>query len=130
MIADVSDVRTLGRLPAEAKLSGDVISPHLAAAGRKLTRWLGDYAATTGDDREACKEAECCLCMYYLLPVLNTFYTEGMTTLQKEIGEMDFLFHGPDDLETLKADWLDRAKEAVDHLMASADTPTSDWVVI
>lgn len=112
-LASVLDVRTFGKLPEAAKLDDSVIQPHLESAVRELTGWIGDYSASTGDKAAACIEAESCICMNYLLPVLNTFYTEGLAAVQKEMGELDLVFHSVSDLERLQAYWMRRARTRV-----------------
>lgn len=112
-LSAISDVREIGNLPPVAKLADAVIAPHLAAAGRELASWIGDYSGSTGDKLADCKEAECCICMAYLLPVLNTLYTQGVTTLQRELGSLDIMFSSPDDQKTLVEMWLDRAHSRV-----------------
>jgi hypothetical protein len=131
-LATPDDVRDIGRLPAtEAQLGEDVIVPHLDAAARELCRWLGDYETTTDRDKKAaCIEAECCLAMANLLPVLNTFYTAGLPTLQKELGDLDFIFHNPDDLQKIISAWRSRAYNAVAFYQYVADDPTANWVAI
>jgi hypothetical protein len=111
-LSSIAEVRTLGRLPDAIKLPDMFIQPHLDAANRELIRWIGDYSGVTGSQIAQCKEAEGCLCIAYLLPVMNTFFTQGAITIQKEIGDMDFLFHSPDDLEKLIEYWMNRAKKA------------------
>jgi hypothetical protein len=123
MFAIVQDVRDLGRLPPAAKLPDAEIDPHLEAAGRELKRRIGEYE--TGADAEkieACTEAECCLCMAYLLPVLNTFFTQGIAGLQKEIGETDFQFHSVDDLKKLADLWTERAMNRVKAYITESGT--------
>ena len=112
-LATIQDVRDIGNLPDSTKLDDSVLQPHLDAAGRMLFKWIGSYLGSTGDKRTRCIEAESCLTMYYAIVVLNTFFTEGITTLQKEIGDMDFLFHRPEELETIRMFWWDRARDAV-----------------
>lgn len=116
-LATLENVRAIGNLPVAAKLPDAVLSPHLERGARELAKWVGSYSAATGDFRAACIDAECCLTMYYSLPVLNTFFTQGITTLQKEVGEMDFLFHNPDDLEKVRRMWWDRARDDVDDYL-------------
>lgn len=131
MIAYVADVRVVGGLPDDTeKLPDHKIRPHLKAAGRELTQWIGDYDGLTGADRESAREAECCLCMYYLLPVLNTFYTQGISGLQKEIGEMDFVFHSPDDLGQIRASWMERARKAVARISNDDGDSGPRWYAI
>lgn len=115
MFAKIQDVREMGKLPGSDRLSDSLISPHLEAAGRELTRWIGAYDSgpVLDDVRAACLEAECCICMAYLLPGMNTFYTEGIAGLQKEIGESEFQFHSVNDLKNLAGMWMQRARKAV-----------------
>jgi len=112
-IGTIQDVRDIGNLPDSTKLDDSILEPHQNSAARLLKKWIGAYETSTGDRKSRCIEAESCLTMYYSIPVLNTFFTEGVTTLQKEIGEMDFLFHRPDELETIRQFWYDRARDAV-----------------
>ena len=114
-LATTTQVRELGGLPTA--VTDSKITPQQGPACRELTRWVGDYSSATGTMLADCIEAEICLTMYYLLPVLNTFFTQGVSTLQKEIGEMDFLFHNPDDMEKVRDMWLDRARGAVSDYM-------------
>jgi len=130
-LATINDVRQLGRLPDSSKLPDEYIQPHLDAAERELTRWIGNYSDAGGDKLNACIEAECCICIAYLLPVLNTFYTQGITSLQKELGEMDFLFHSPSDLEKLQNQWLERARNRVaDYITSNKEKPVIGWYAI
>lgn len=125
-VGTISDVRTLGRLPDSVKLPDAVITPHLASAARELAGWVGDYSGADGDMLDALKEAEGCLCMAYLLPVLNTFYTQGLSTLQKEMGDMDFLFHSPNDLDRVIERWRDRARLAAGpYILADASSSSA-----
>jgi len=131
-LAFSTDVREVGRLPDQ--LTEAVIRPHLDAAARELARWIGDYEAeAAGDDgiseakRAAVVEAECCITMAFGVPVWNTFYTAGMASLTKEVGEMDFIFHSPRDLDGVVRRWMDRARGAVADYLAESDL---GWVAI
>ena len=112
-LSTASDVRALGNLPPVGKLPDAIIQPHLDSAGRELKTWIGDYSAATGEKVADCKEAECCICLAYLLPVLNTLYTNGVVSLQKEIGDVELMFHSPEDLQLVAERWLARAKARV-----------------
>jgi len=118
-LSSASDVRELGKLPDSSKLSDPVIDIQLEAAARELTSWIGTYSAATGEKALACIEAECCICMVYLLPVLNTFYTEGLAGVQKEMGEMDLLFHSVSDIERLQEYWIKRARTRVSSYVST-----------
>jgi hypothetical protein len=111
--SEIDDVRALCKLPAKERLADAVIDPHLLAAGRELERWIGAYSHFTGIAYDNAVEAECCLAMFFLLPGMNTFYTQGATTLQKELGEMDFTFDKPEDLKIRRDMWYERAERAV-----------------
>lgn len=121
-ISTISEVRALGNLPASAKLGDPIIQPHLDSASRELTVWIGDYSSATGDKLADCKEAEQCITMAYLLPVLFTLYTNGATTIQKELGEIELMFHTPDDMEKVVKQWLDRAKSRTINYINSGGT--------
>lgn len=119
-LATTDEVRTFGRLPDATKLVDDDIIPQLDAAARELASWLGAYETT--DDvakQDACIEAECCICVAYLLPVLNTFHTQESTVMQRQIGDTDFLFHGPEDIGTYQEYYMDRARHRVAQYMAA-----------
>lgn len=119
--ATIAEVRVLGGLPDATKLPDAKITPHLNRAARELARWIGDYSDATGNKLEDCKEAEGCLTMYYLLPVLNTFFTSGISTLQKELGEIEFLFHGPEGVEKVRDMWWARADDTIESYRAGSD---------
>lgn len=117
-LSSVSEVRVFGKLPASGQLPDATITPHLDSAGRELTYWVGDYSTASGDKLAACKEAEQCICMAYLVPVLNTLYTEGTTTLQSELGGMNVRFHDQNDQKMLAEMWMDRARSRVAEYIA------------
>ena len=119
--ADVQNVRDLGNLPDATKLDDRIILPHLVTAERELIKWIGEYSSATGLKRTAIIEAESALTLSFALPVLNTFFTEGITTLQKEIGEIDFQFHDPSDVNELVEYWRDRARDAVTEWLQEGD---------
>ena len=118
-LSTIVEVRTLGNLPAVDKIADSIIQPHLDSAARELVKWVGDYSTATGDKLAACVEAEGCICMAKLLPVINTMFTDGIITLQKEIGEIDLMFHRPEDLQLVIDWWWDRAKSAVSAYTSS-----------
>ena len=128
--ASLNDVRSIGNLPDSTKLDDSVLEPHLKSAVRLLTKWIGNYSGATGDKKDRCIEAEACLTMYYALPVLNTFFTQGITTLQKEIGEMDFQFHSPEEMEAIREAWKDRAMDAVAEWMSQGDRHPIGWYAV
>ena len=111
--ATLQDVRDTGNLPDSGKLPDTKLTKHYQAALRELVRWIGTYTGFTGDDKENAKEAECCLTLYYALPSLNIFFTEGASTLQKEVGDMEFQFMGQDDIKKAQKQWYERARRAV-----------------
>lgn len=121
-LSTIAEVRALGNLPASAKLEDEIIQPHLDAANRELTAWVGDYSGATDDKLADCKEAEQCITMAYLLPVLNTLYTNGATTIQKELGSIELMFHTPDDMEKVIEQWLERAKSRMAQYVNSGGT--------
>lgn len=121
VFADVQDVRDIGNLPDATKLDDRIIIPHLVTAERELIKWIGTYTRATGDKQTAILEAEACLTMSYVLPVLNTFFTEGISTIQKEIGEIDFQFHDPSDVTELVTYWENRARDAVSEWLQEGD---------
>ena len=120
-LTTIDDIRAYGNLPPKEKLDDTVIQPHLNSAVREITRWIGDYSGATGDKKDACKEAEACLTMAYLLPVLNTLYTEGVATIQKEIGEMELMFHSPEETKSLVEYWEERAREVLAEYIDEGD---------
>lgn len=127
-LSTVADVRTFAgkRLPPDPQLTDGQITPHLTAAARELAGWIGEYSSTTDDDKkDACKEAEACLTIANVIQTQNVFFTQGITTLQKEIGEVDFLFMSPDDLEKSVQGWRDRAERAVNSYMTDFDNTGS-----
>ena len=127
--ATVHDVKAFGKLPEE--IGVEVIAPHLKSAKRELSTWIGDYDSLTGDDADAAEEAECCICMAYILPVLNTLYTETVPSLQKEIGDLDLLFHNPIEMDRICQQWMDRAKRAVYGLQTEESNSSNIlWEVI
>lgn len=129
-LATIQNVRDIANLPDITKLADTVLQPHLSSAERLLYKWIGSYTGAAGDKRTRCIEAESCLTMYYATPVLNTFFTEGITTLQKELGDMDFLFHRPDELETIQQTWHDRARDAVAEWLNEGDRPPIGYYAI
>ena len=130
-LATTGNIRRLGRLPDEDKLPNSEITVQLDSACRELTRKIGEYSSSSGTKLDDCIEAEGCLCMIRLLPVLNTFYTQGMSTAQKEVGEMDFVFHSPDEIVTIQQYWNDRADSAMQpYLTAEAETDSIRWYAI
>ncbi len=127
-LSSVADVRTFAgkRLPPDPNLTDAQITPHLNAAGRELAEWIGEYASTTDTDKAAaCGEAEACLTIANVIQTQNVFFTQGITTLQKEIGEVDFLFMSPDDLDKAVQGWRDRAERAVRKYIADYDNAGS-----
>lgn len=112
-LVSAQDVRSFGRLPDEKFLSSVHMQPHLDSAAREIARWIGDYSTATGDKLESCKEAEMCLCIAYLLPVLNTQYSAPSMYAQSEIGESGFLFDSPSEKKTIIDGWIERARMAI-----------------
>lgn len=110
-LATVADVRALGNLPASGKLADSIVTAQLVPAARELKRWIDTYESTTDTDKATdCVEAECCICMAYLQPVLQTFYIEGITTLQRELGDLEGTHLSPDDWQNVADYWMNRAK--------------------
>jgi len=131
--ATVSEVRQFGGLPDSDKLADAKITPHLDSAARELKRWIGDYSSVTGDDLDAVKDAEMCLCMSNLITVLNVICPEAITTIQQEYGELGLNFYDANDQATLREYWHSRALNAVSHLKNEIPTdgvPTIGWGVI
>ena len=127
-LISIADLRTFAgkRLPPESALTDDQITPHLDAAARELADWIGTYSADDGAEKvAACKEAEACLAIANILPTQNVFFTQGITTLQKEIGEVDFMFMNPEDLEKAVQGWRDRAERAVKEYISDYDNSGS-----
>jgi hypothetical protein len=127
-LSSVADVRTFAgkRLPPDPLLTDAQITPHLNSAARELAGWIGEYEDTTDDKKKAtCKEAEACLTLANVLPTQNVFFTQGISSLQKEVGEVDFLFMSPDDLEKAVEGWRDRAERAVQSYISNADNAGS-----
>ncbi len=120
-LATIENVRIIGNLPKSDHLADDLITPHLSAATRELTGWIGDYLDSTGDKLDSCLYAECCLAMANLLVPANTFYTEGMLEYQKELGEIEFSPNSPDNTQKLREMWRERAREAVSVWMSDDD---------
>lgn len=130
-LATTTNVREYGNLPAEVQLGDAVITPHLGSAARELKRWIGDYSASTGDKLSSCIEAECCICMAYMLSGLNTLYTEGLATIQKVVGEIDLMFRSPEQVDIEVERWLARAKTAVKEWLLDNDSrQTMGWYVL
>ncbi len=117
-LATILYVRGVGRLPEWERLPDDTIEEHLAAAARELAGMIGAYEDSSDQAKiAACKYAEACLTMHLIIPVLNTFYTQEIPGLQKEVGEVDFLFSNPADQERIANMWLERARTAVTSYM-------------
>lgn len=129
-LATLQNVRDLGNLPDSTKLDDSILQPHLNSAARRLEKWIGTYSSATGTKKERCIEAECCLTLAYATPVLNTFFTQGVTTLQKEMGDMEYLFHSPEDLEGIVTMWEDRARDAIAEYMHKGERPAVGWYAI
>lgn len=127
-LATLTDVRSMGNIPSG--IGDAVLQPHLDSAARELKDWIGTYTGATGDKRARCIEAECCLTIAFALPVLNTFYTPGIPTIQKELGELDFMFHDVDDLDKLIEKWKDRARSAVANWVDLGDKKRIGWFAI
>ena len=124
-IAIANDVRRLGKLPLGDKIAESIIAPHLESAGRELERWLGSsYELASGVKALAIIESECCVCLSFLLPVLNTFYSQDLTSVQKELGEMDFMFHSPDEIKEITKSWYNRGYKAIAQYL------TEDAIII
>jgi hypothetical protein len=130
-LVSITEVRTLGRLPDAVKLPDSIIQPHLDGANRELERWIGAYNAAVAPQLGRVKEAEACICLAYLMPVINTFYTQGITTLQKEMGDMEYLFHTPTEAKALSDMWMERARMAVQaDINANAVKSVIGWYAI
>lgn len=129
-LANIEKVREIGNLPDADLMGDDVLRPHLETAARQLTKMIGTYTSATGDKRARCIEAECCLTMYFAVPVLHSFFTEGITTLQKEIGELDFQFYDPDQVEAVAERWMNRAEMAVAEWMDLGEAKQIGWYAI
>lgn len=130
-LSSVEDVRTFAgkRLPADPHLTDDQIAPHLDAAARELAEWIGSYEDASDETKQdACKEAEACLCIANVIQTQNVFFTQGITSLQKEVGDVDFLFMSPDDLDKAVQGWRDRAERAVRPYMTDFENTGSRGV--
>ena len=113
-LAAIADVKNVGRFPANQVIPDATITVHLASAVRELTAWIGEYG--TGDEQakqDACKYAECCICIAFLIPVINVTYKSHQQVLQSVYGEQDGIFAKPDELQTLIDIWLGRARSSV-----------------
>lgn len=132
MICSVNDVRIIGKLPSEDKLDDQYLTHHLLAAARELKNLIGDYADTTDQTKkDACRYAEACLCIANALPVLNTFYTSGITTLQKELGDLDFIFNSASDVEVLQKMWRNKAKDSIgDYIEQEQESNNLGFIAI
>lgn len=132
-LATAADVRALGNLPAVDKLGDPIIAPHLSAAGRELASWLGSSYLTESDADKIAdyKEAECCICLAYLQPVLHTLYTEGVTTLQRELGEINVQYLSPSNWSKVAGDWMQRAKDRMrDYVNKSETKSPVTWYAV
>ncbi len=130
-LSTVTEVRALGNLPASDKLADPIIEPHLSSASRELTSWIGDYSSATEDKLADCKEAEGCLAIAYLLPVLNTMYTNGIVSLQKELGEIELMFHSPDDMDKVIDKWRERAQSRMaSYVNEGGDHKPMGWYAV
>jgi len=132
-LATIAEVRQLGGLPVSTKLNDSKIEPHLEAASRQLRREVGDYSGYAGDDLADCKDAECSLCMAYLIPVLNMICPEALSTVQKEYGDLGLNFYGADDQQTVIEMWRDRASAAISRIkneQPPQGIPTIGWHAI
>jgi hypothetical protein len=112
-VSNTEEVRQFGRLPSSEHLTATEMQPHLDSAARELKRWVGEYSTATGDKLDSCKEAEMCICIAYLIPVVNTLFTEANLFAQNVIGESGFLFHSPSEKNKVVDGWMDRARTAV-----------------
>jgi len=113
-LSTIQNVRDMGRLPASTKLADAVIQPHLDSAARELRRWVGEYASETDPTFVAdLKDAEQCITLAYLIPVLHSLYPEMLSTAQKELGEMDILFATPAQQQRIIDYWMSRARDRV-----------------
>lgn len=127
MFAYPVDVRSLGRLPDE--FSDDQIRPHLKSADRRIRSWVGEPAEPTPEAREALAEAEACVCLSLMVPVLNVFYTQGAPRYLKQVGEIEFMFHSPEQAGSVARAWMDRAKAAV-RSYRETTSQGLDWIAI
>lgn len=129
-LATVQNVRDTGGLPDSGKLADSKITPHLDAAAREIKRWIGDYSSVSGDDLADCIDAESCLTMAYLLPVLNLLCPEAISTFQKEYGELGLNFLDAKDQEIIAEKWITRARTAVSNLkneIPAQGVPAIGW---
>jgi len=124
-LASLSEVRDLGKLPDSTKLADSLLQPHLTEAAYRLKDWIGAYEDSDDSTKIAkCKIAEGCITMSFYLLSANSFFTEGVTTLQKEVGEMDFQFKNAEQREKDSKAWVDRAKNVVrDYMNQNTETP-------
>jgi len=127
MFAYPPDVRSIGRLPDE--FSDDQIRPHLDSADRRIRSRLGDIETPTAEGRAALVEAEACICMALLIPVLNTFFTQGAPKYLKETTEVEFMFHSPEQAKSVSRAWFDRASQAISDYRKTTES-SLDWFAI
>jgi hypothetical protein len=125
MLAEISDVRRIGRLPDPEKLPDADIAVHLESASRELTTWVGSYE-TDGDaeKQKACSEAECCIAMAYLLPTLNTLFPRTLYSIEKQVGETEFSYHSPGQIRELREFWMSRARSRMMPYLSNAAVRT------
>jgi len=106
-------VRTLGNLPVDIK--DEVLNPHIQQA-----TW--DVEAITGvafdDSNEKLCAAAGALTMSHAIPVLNTFYLDGVAKVASQTEESDFVFSSPEDSEKTQKYWKDRGMK----VLASIDS--------
>lgn len=100
-------VRSLGNLPGAVR--DEHLAPHLKSAVRYVEKRI-KRSLTDEDDDDVYGEAAGCMTIYFALPVLNTFYLNGVDRVARKVAEMDdFVFSGPADIEKLRKFWKERA---------------------
>lgn len=122
-LSALSDVRSLGNLPAAGQLPDDTVTPHLNSASRELKSLIGEYESTRDTEKqESCIEAECCICIAYLQPILQKLYIQGLAEdVDPPSGEW----------QKTADSWMDRAKSRVnDYIDDNTNRNKIGWHAI
>lgn len=107
---DCSLVRAVANLPEE--VGAEVIRPHLVQATKDIERRAGRAVSDVSDEDEDYRSAIACQTVYYLLPVINTMYLDGVSRFARDSDDMaDYVFCSPSDVERLQKYWLGRVEK-------------------
>jgi len=124
-LATGQNVRDYGNL--DPSVTDDLLIPHLNAARRELKSWVGstNYAAAEAagaeeDIRIDLVEAEAFLAYSFAIEFVGIRHRPEGFTIEGELGDGQYRFLGPGEVQKIKGWARDRARKAAEPYMSSS----------